>query len=519
MKGVSAMDNYDADNLNKKENPLGETYASESSENTELTSHEINNNTMGDSVQNADDNEPIEKADTDSNIGGRSEQSSDKNEFYGDQNANQDAYDLRNEAMQEPNPLKTPSYYSENYKNEGKRKNNTLTQILLVSVISAIIGGTVVGVFFQFVTPALSGYFTKDAYNNGLTDSVAAQDNASSGVKKVEIQKTDSPVTAIAEKSSPSIVGIRVTINQQANSYNFFFNSNQAQSGEGSGIILRSDGYIMTNNHVISGALEANSTNKIANGAKIEVILPQNINKSYTAQVIGTDATTDLAVIKINATGLPVAELGNSDNLKVGDLVVAIGNPGGLEYMGSVTSGVVSGLNRTIQGDGNSDAFKLIQTDAAINPGNSGGALLNSQGQVVGINSEKIVSQGYEGLGFAIPINKAKEVVDSLIQYKYVKGRPVLGIMIDQSFNEDVAKQYNVPAGLLVQNVTPLSGAYKAGVQAGDIVTKFDGKSVKIFSDLNNLKNKHKVGDVVSLQIYRDGKTLTVRATLTENKG
>jgi len=417
--------------------------------------------------------------------------------------------------------LRGSAFYTESYRKEGKKKNNLLLQMILISLISAMLGGTIVGVFFQFIAPAvepyIASYLNKEPVVNSNSDTAGGQNNSSGGYKKVEIQKTDSPVSAIAEKASPSIVGIRVTVKSQFNGYDYFLNPSQGQeqSGEGSGIIIKSNGYIMTNNHVITGAL--NNLGQINQGSKIEVILPDKKNKPYTAQVIGRDETTDLAIIKINATNLPAAELGNSDEMKVGDQVVAIGNPGGLEYMGSVTSGVVSGLNRTITGE--NDEVKLIQTDAAINPGNSGGALLNSRGQVIGVNSVKIVSQGYEGLGFAIPVNKAKEITDSLMEYKYVKGRPVLGVQINTEFTAEVAKYYKVPAGLLVDAVTPLSGSYKAGIQKGDIIVKFDGKVIKAFKEMNDLKNKHKVGDEVTLEIYREGQTLTVKVTLTEDKG
>jgi serine protease Do len=186
--------------------------------------------------------------------------------------------------------------------------------------------------------------------------------------------------------------------------------------------------------------------------------------------------------------------------------------------MGSVTVGVISGLNRTIPIDDGKE-LKLIQTDAAINPGNSGGALLNSKGQVIGINTAKIGENGFEGLGFAIPANKAKEITDSLMQYKYVKGRPLLGIESDPDFNEEVAKQYDVPMGVLVAQVTPFSGAYKAGVKPGDIITKFDGKAVKSVSEINDLKVKRKPGDTVPVVVYRDGETITLQVQLTEDKG
>jgi len=410
-----------------------------------------------------------------------------------------------------------PTYYTESYKKPKNNRGRNVLQLISIALLSSVLGGGIVFLVMQFlgptITPSANGYFSKLFPSNAYTQNAAVNKTNSDAYKKIEIIQSDTPVTAIAEKVSPSIVGIRSTSTMQ----DFFFGVREVP-GEGSGIIIRSDGYIMTNNHVIENALEAGSNN-LARGSKIEVVLPNQVDKSYPATVVGRDTKTDLAVIKIDLDGLPAAELGNSDELKVGELAVAIGNPGGLEYMGSVTVGVISGLNRKLKTE-NGKEFNLIQTDASINPGNSGGALVNSRGQVIGVNTVKIAATGYEGLGFAIPINKAKEVTDSLIQHKYVKGRPFLGVSIDPRFNEQIAKQYNVPMGLLVADVVPLSGAYRAGIQRGDIITKFDGEKVKSFDELEELKNKHKPGDVVEVEIYRsDAKTLKLKVELTEDKG
>ena len=415
--------------------------------------------------------------------------------------------------------LKSSSFYTESYRKPNPKKHNSLFMLVIVALVSSILGGAVVGVFFQFVTPLIQptvkGYFGKLLPASNSTASGATQDSAA--YKQVEIvQNSNTPVTAIAAKVGPSIVGIRVTPPQQSQDFGLFNFGTNAQPAEGSGIIIKSDGSVMTNYHVIEGALDKNGV--FAKGAKIEVFLSSQQDKPYEATIVGDDWKTDLAVIKINATNLPAAELGDSDAVKVGELAVAIGNPGGLEYMGSVTVGIISGLNRTVPvGDGKE--LKLLQTDAAINPGNSGGALVNSAGQVIGVNTAKISETGFEGLGFAIPINKAKDIISSLMEFKYVKGRPFLGVEADTRFDANMAKQYSVPAGVLVADVTPLSGAQKAGIQAGDIITKFDGKAVATLDDLNNLKNNHKPGDAVSVEFYRDGQTKTVQVTLTEDKG
>ncbi|MCX7921273.1 MAG: trypsin-like peptidase domain-containing protein [Clostridia bacterium] len=409
--------------------------------------------------------------------------------------------------------LKTTSFYTETYRKPADKKRNGVLQLALVAVISSILGGGVVaGAFIFFapaVQPSVKEYFDKMIPGRVTSDSAAVQKD---GIyKKVEIEKSDSPVSAIAEKVSPSIVGIRAVYESR----DFFF-SEQQGGGEGSGIIIKADGYIMTNYHVIQEAINT-KTKKLNSGAKIEVYLPSQKETPHLAQVVGYDARTDLAVIKIEGKNLPAAEMGNSDEVKVGELAVAIGNPGGLEYMGSVTVGVISGLNRTVQSEGGKE-FKLIQTDAAINPGNSGGALVNSKGQVIGVNSIKMVAQGFEGLGFAIPSNKAKEITDSLMQYSYVKGRPYLGVSIDQRYNEEIAKKNDLPVGVYVADVEMLSGAYKAGIRENDIIVKIDGKAVKSFDELEEVKNKRKPGDIVTIEVYRDGENKSFKVTLGEAK-
>lgn len=405
--------------------------------------------------------------------------------------------------------LKPFAYYTEKY-TKSERKKKGLLQMIAVSLVSSILGAALVGSYFQFLAPGFKSAAT-ERYNSQQSESSdTGESQGSSGTfSNIAIENSDSTVSAIAEKVGPSVVGIRTT----AATRGMF--GLQQQSGEGSGIVYTKDGYIVTNYHVIQNAVDQ-SSKKVASGAKIEVVLPSKKDEPYEAQVVGYDSRTDLAVIKIEASNLPAAEWGNSDNLKVGELAVAIGNPGGLEYMGSVTAGVISGLNRTIETE-NGKILKLIQTDAAINPGNSGGALVNSKGQVIGINSVKIVAEGFEGIGFAIPSNTVKEIVDNLMEYKYVKGRPYIGISIDQRFNEQVAKLNNLPTGVYVADVDLLSGAYKAGIKAGDIITKFDGQTVKSYNELESLKNEHKPGDVISVEIYREGQTLTVQVKLGED--
>lgn len=390
-------------------------------------------------------------------------------------------------------------------KEEKKYSKVGARKLIIVGVICAIIGG----IFASIGTLAFYSYGTKNFGENflGIED-----DSPRKVVEKVSIvNEFDTSVTAIADKVSKSVVGIRVTTKSSTS----FFGP-QEQRGEGSGIIYRADGYIVTNFHVIQDAIENNG--KMMSNATIEVVFPNDTDKLYKADVIGYDWMTDLAVIKVAMTNLPEIEIDNSDNLKVGELAVAVGNPGGFDFLGSISAGIISGLNRTIALE-NSANMTLIQTDAAINPGNSGGALVNYQGKLIGVNSAKLVSTDYEGMGFAIPSNTVVEVCDDLIENKFVRGRPFIGITADLSYTEEVADQINAPAGILVDSVSPASPAYAAGIKRGDIIIKFNGTSVKNFEELNTEKNKFKPGDTVAIVIYREGKEMEVNLKLTESNG
>ncbi|HHV97489.1 MAG TPA: trypsin-like serine protease [Clostridiaceae bacterium] len=406
-------------------------------------------------------------------------------------------------------------YYSESYskKNKKSKKGFNLFQLILVAVLSSILGGGVVFAAFQFLAPVIQPEFSS-TFNKVTGQNVSATGGTNTATTyKIEIEKSDSPIVWIAKKVSPSIVGIKVSARVQS----FFFGEQNAE-GEGSGIIIREDGYILTNYHVIQNAYDAN-TNKVAKNATIEVYLWDQKDKPYKAEIVGVDWKTDLAVIKIEGKGFPAAELGDSDKLEVGELAVAIGNPGGLEYMGSVTAGIISGLDRTVQTESGYE-FKLIQTDAAINPGNSGGALVNSEGKVIGVNSIKIVATGFEGIGFAIPINTAREIFEDLIEHRYVTGRPLIGIQANPNFNSRIARANGVPDGVLVASVVPFSGAYNAGIKEGDIITKCQGQPVTTLDELNKIKDQYKPGDVLEMEIYRhsERKTFTVQVVLSEDK-
>ncbi len=299
----------------------------------------------------------------------------------------------------------------------------------------------------------------------------------------------------------PAVVGVVNKATYQ-NPYAYYYGMQQGteiEKGSGSGVIISDDGYIITNNHVVEGATE------------IVVIL--NAGEEYTAKLVGSDSKTDLAVLKIDAHSLAYAKLGTSSELRVGETAIAIGNPLGQEFAGTTTQGIISGLNRTITID--NKTMNLIQTDAAINPGNSGGALCNEHGEVIGINTAKIASSQYEGIGFAIPIDDAKPIIEDLITNGYVTGRPVIGIG-GRAVTEQDAKAYNLKVGVYVSSMTADSPAYMAGIKIGDIIVECEGKKIETVDDLNDIKNKHKVGDTLKMKVYRHGKTIDIKLVLGE---
>ena len=315
---------------------------------------------------------------------------------------------------------------------------------------------------------------------------------------------TELSVPEIYQKVYPSIVGVRITFPSQGYRFGGIMMPGREESGEGSGIIIHEDGYIMTNQHVVDYVIDSSTRSQIS-GTKIEVFLPDDQSTAYPAVIVGYDQSTDLCVLKIEKSGLKAAELGDADKLNIGEFVVAIGNPGGMEYMSSITFGIISGMNRSIHTEGYRN-IQLIQTDAAINPGNSGGALINIYGQVIGINSIKIAASDFEGLGFAIPINAAATICNDLMNYTYVTGRPYIGITTFNDYTEQMANQYNMPVGVYVYEVDENGPSYQI-IHNNDIIVKLNSEEVKDFDSLEALKNKYKPGDKITLQIYRDWST------------
>ena len=333
----------------------------------------------------------------------------------------------------------------------------------------------------------------RPASSDSSTDSTGNSISATSG--------TGLSTAQVAEMVSPSVVVI--TTEQVVYSQWSWYGQSQVESGAGSGVIISSDGYILTCAHVVDGA------------SSITVTID---DKDYTATLVGEDTTSDVAVIKIDATGLTPATVGDSDNLKVGQSVMAVGNPLG-ELGGTVTGGMISALNRsvTIQGTSSTNTMSLIQMDASVSPGNSGGGLFNMSGELVGIVNAKSSSSDAEGLGFAIPINDAIKVAQELLENGYVTGRPYLGITYLGVEDAQTAAQLGVNAyGVYVVEVVKGGPAERAGLQSGDRIVSIDGTEIASKDDLGTLMQKHAAGDTLNITIARNGQMQTVSVTLGE---
>ena len=409
---------------------------------------------------------------------------------------------------QENNNFNTSNAYNNysafNYSNDNKFKKTKspkstagFGKTVLVPFISGIAGATlVIGTCFGI--PSIKSKLL----SNTLQTSSTILNKSENTNNLVNLSDYSSTAISVAEKSLPSVVGITVTYQISS-----IFGGKSTGEATGSGIIVTENGYIVTNNHVISS--ESSSFYSITEATGIKVNL-YNDTESYDATVVGTDAYTDLAVLKIEKAGLTPATLADSSEVKVGEFVMAVGNPLGMDY--SVTGGIVSAVNREIESEGTT--FTAIQTDAAINSGNSGGALVNANGEVIGINTMKFAGNGIEGIGFAIPISSATSVIEQLIEFQTVK-RPYIGI-VGSAVDNSVSKRYNIPEGIYVEEVTKNSPADKSGLKQADIITKIEGKDVKSVNELNQIKFTYSIGDTVKLTIYRNGETLEIDLVLAE---
>lgn len=359
-----------------------------------------------------------------------------------------------------------------------------LLLIIIISLISAIFGG----IFVLFMAPSF-------LVLEQPPQKIEPQENLELPIIPFKVE--DSPVIAIAENVGPAVVGIT-----NMRGHDFF---NNPIMSSGSGVIFdKNKGYIVTNFHVVEGA------------TNIQVTLDDG--QHYEAKLIGYDRDTDLAVLQIDANNLPEARFGNSLELRVGELAVAIGNPLGKDFARSVTAGVISALDReiTVRTSGGEEiTLQVIQTDAAINPGNSGGALVNSKGEIIGINSVKIARADVEGMGFAIPTHVVKPIIEQLIEKGYVS-RPFIGIFDFREITPQMSNWYNLPEGIYVGGVVSGGPAAAAGMRPGDVIIEMQGQIIRTFNDLQKILRTHKVGDETNIVVIRDNKRIELRVTLGE---
>ncbi len=383
-----------------------------------------------------------------------------------------------------------------------KKSNFSFSKNILIPFLSGVAGASII-LGTCFCVPSIKNNLINNSTNK------TPNFNVSSGGTNTAISLANYSGTAIdvASKVQPSIVGIQIEYSV-TNLMFGGYSSNATASG--SGIIISQDGYILTNNHVVSSSSNS-SYYTMSEAQKITVKLYNN-NETYEAKIVGSDSQTDLAIIKIDATDLIPAELGDSNSVKVGEFAMAIGNPLGLDS--SVTCGIVSAINREVT-DEDGNKYVAIQTDAAINSGNSGGALVNSEGKVIGINTLKLSGNGVEGIGFAIPISSTLEITQQLIQYNKVL-RPYIGIS-GRDVTENLSKKYNYPIGIYIVKIEEFSSAEIAGLKIGDVITAADGTPVPTMDKLNEIKNTHNIGDDMVLTIFRNGETRDITLKLKES--
>ena len=413
----------------------------------------------------------------------------------------------KEEKMKNFKTVQNPNTYKNVYKNESKSKVKVgFGRSVLLPFLSGVVGCSVVlGTCFGI--PSIRSKLLNG--NTNLSNTTSHSQNQGY-ISQTSLSNYSDTAVYAANKILPSIVGINVEYN--VNSLISMFGRQSQPStatASGSGIIMSDDGYILTNNHIVATS-SSESYYEVSEATKITVTL-FNDETPYEAKIIGTDEQTDLAVIKIEKTGLSKAEFADSDNIKVGEFAMAVGNPLGMQS--SITCGVISAVNRDVT-DSDGKKFTLIQTDAAINSGNSGGALVNNEGKVIGVNTLKLSGTGIEGMGFAIPINSTTDITSQLIQYSKVK-RPYIGIS-GMDLTEQTAKANNLVVGIYVKSIEDFSAGEKAGIKIGDVIIEVDGKKITKMDELNEIKNSHKIGDEMKIKVNRDGQEKDLTITLGE---
>ncbi len=413
----------------------------------------------------------------------------------------------REEKFQNFKAVQNPNNYQTSF-TSGKKQNEKIGfgKSVVLPFFSGVVGcALVVGTCFGIPSIKEKILNTNNISNNSNSS------NLNQGyVSQTSLSNYSDTSIYAANKILPSIVGIKVEYN--VNSLISMFGRQSQTStatASGSGIIISDDGYILTNNHIVSTS-SSESFYEVSEATKVTVTL-FNDDTEYEAKIIGKDEQTDLAVIKIEKTGLSKAEFADSDNIKVGEFAMAVGNP--LDMQSSITCGVISAVNREIT-DSDGKKFTLIQTDAAINSGNSGGALVNSEGKVIGINTLKLYGTGIEGMGFAIPINSTTDITSQLIQYSKVK-RPYIGIS-GMDLSEQIAKANKLVVGIYIKSIDDFSAAEKAGLKPGDVIIEADGQKISTMDELNKIKNTHKIGEEMTVKINRNGQEKELTITLGE---
>lgn len=398
--------------------------------------------------------------------------------------------------------------------NFKKNNNNGFGKNVLLPFFSGIVGCSVV-IGTCFGVPSIKEKLIGEN-NNTVQTSTNTLTTGGTTTNFVSLSNYSNTAVLAANKILPSIVGIEVTYNVTSNSF-FSFGQplTSTATATGSGIIISDDGYIVTNNHVVDSSSSSSSYSyyDLSDATSVKVKLNSDVygsDSTFDAKIVGKDSQTDLAVLKIDKTGLTAAEFADSDSAVVGEFAMAVGSPLGLDT--TVTTGIISAVNREVESDGNK--YVCIQTDAAINSGNSGGALVNSEGKVIGINTLKLSGSGVEGIGFAIPINSTLDIIDELIDHNKVL-RPYIGIT-GINLDEDLAKKNNLVIGIYIKSVQDFSPAEKAEIKVGDVIVKADGKDVKTMDELNEIKNSHKIGETMNITVNRNGETKDLTVTLAE---
>ena len=412
--------------------------------------------------------------------------------------------EMPNTAEEEvPYNTEQPIYTSYTAPEQKEAKPKKATKPWVIAVAAAVAASLLTSLLFVGVFAGLYFFYTPDnqstiVYRDGNDLRTKVDLLSSLGIEK-DGEARPLTVTEVANRVGPTVVGI--SAEGMSNTTSIFGIMQQPFSSSGTGFIISTDGYIVTNHHVVDAATR--------------VVVTLDNDKEYDAKIIGTDVRTDLAVLKIEETGLTPAVLGNSSDVQVGELAVAIGNPLGQTLSGTVTAGIISATNREVTLEGNE--YTLLQIDAAINSGNSGGPLANAYGEIIGINNAKIASSGVEGLGFAIPSDIAKPVIEDLIAVGYVRGRPIIGINA-RNITEEMSKHYDLPIGIYVVSIEEFSPAENAGLRIGDVITECDGKKVATVDELNEIRDTHKSGDELILTIVRNGEKIKVPVTLGEDR-